>query len=111
MPWLSVANPGSRILAIMRRRLPDDWTRRYNITPVLIETFVQTPRYTEAVYKASGWIRVGTKKGRGRYAQEIRQAKKRHLAEASAQVLEMHPQPVKIARNHLVTERLRAAGA
>ncbi len=51
----------------MRRRLSDDWTRRYNTTPVLIETFVQTPRYTGTVYKASGWIHVGTTKGRGRY--------------------------------------------
>ena len=53
--------------AIMGRRLPTDWTRRYNITPVLIETFVHTPRFTGAVYKASGWIHVGTIKGRGRY--------------------------------------------
>lgn len=51
--------------AIMGRRLPTDWTRRYNITPVLIETFVQTPRFTGAVYRASGWIHVGTTKRRG----------------------------------------------
>ncbi len=67
MSWLSVANLGSHILAIMRRRLSDDWTRRYNTTPVLIETFVQTLRYTGTVYKASGWIHVGTTKERGRY--------------------------------------------
>ena len=46
---------------------PTDWTERYSTTPVLIETFVQTPRYTGAVYRASGWIRVGTTLGRGRY--------------------------------------------
>ena len=34
---------------------------------MLFETFVETPRYTGAVYKASGWIRVGTTQGRGRY--------------------------------------------
>ena len=67
LPWITIPNLGSHILAIMRRRLPDDWTRRYNTTPVLIETFVQTPRFTGAVYKASGWIHVGTTKGRGRY--------------------------------------------
>ena len=50
-----------------RRRLPLDWAERYNTTPVLIETFVETPRYTGAVYKASGWIHVGTTQGRGRY--------------------------------------------
>ena len=57
----------SDILALIRRRLPLDWAERYNTTPVLIETFVETPRYTGAVYKASGWIHVGTTQGRGRY--------------------------------------------
>ena len=44
-----------------------DWAERSNIAPVLIETFVETPRYTGAVYRASGWTRVGTPQGRGRY--------------------------------------------
>ena len=54
LPWVEIQNLGSHILAIVRRRLPQDWTERYNITPVLIETFVETPRYTGAVYRASG---------------------------------------------------------
>ena len=53
MPWIEIPNLGSHILAIVRRRLPEDWTERYNTTPVLIETFVETPRYTGAVYRAS----------------------------------------------------------
>ena len=28
---------------------------------------METPRYTGAVYRASGWIRVGATQGRGRY--------------------------------------------
>ena len=67
LPWINIPNLGSHILAIIRRRLPDDWTERYNTTPVLIETFVENPRYTGAVYRASGWTRVGTTQGRGRY--------------------------------------------
>ena len=67
LPWIKIPNLGSHILAIIRRRLPHDWTERYNTTPVLIETFVQTPRYTGAVYRASGWLHVGTTQGRGRY--------------------------------------------
>ena len=67
LPWITIPNLGSHILALIRRRLPEDWAERYNTTPVLIETFVQTPRYTGAVYKASGWTRVGTTQGRGRY--------------------------------------------
>ena len=53
--------------SLVRRRLPADWTARYSITPVLIETFVETPRYTGALYRASGWTHVGTTQGRGRY--------------------------------------------
>ncbi len=34
--------------------------------PVVIEIFVETPRYTGAVYRASGWIHVGTTQGSGR---------------------------------------------
>ena len=67
LPWIEIPNLGSHILAIVRRRLPQDWIERYNTTPVLIETFVETPRYTGAVYRASGWIPVGTTQGRGRY--------------------------------------------
>ncbi len=67
LPWIHIPNLGSHILAIVRRQLPVDWTARYNTTPVLIETFVETPRYTGAVYRASGWTHVGATQGRGRY--------------------------------------------
>ena len=49
-------------------------TTAYSTTPVLIETFVETPRYTGAVYKASGWIPVGTTQGRGRYDRHTKRA-------------------------------------
>ena len=70
LPWIKIPNLGSHILALIRRRLPDDWTERYNTTPVLIETFVETTRYTGAVYRASGWIHVGATQGHGRYDRE-----------------------------------------
>ena len=54
LPWITIPNLGSHILSLVRRQLPDDWTERYNITPVLIETFVETPRFTGVLYKASG---------------------------------------------------------
>ena len=66
-PRIEIPNLGSHLLAIVRRRPPEDWTERYNTKPVLIETFVETPRYTGAVYRASGWVHVGTTRGRGRY--------------------------------------------
>ena len=67
LPWIHIPNLGSHILALVRSRLPGDWIARYNSAPVLIETFVETPRYSGAVYRASGWTRVGTTQGRGRY--------------------------------------------
>ena len=51
-------------LALWRIR---DWTERYHTTPVLIEAFVETPRFIGTAYRASGWTFVGTPKGRGRY--------------------------------------------
>ena len=35
--------------------------------PLLIETFVETPRFTGTTYKASGSTQVGVTLGRGRY--------------------------------------------
>ena len=66
-------------LPLVRRRLPEDWTERerYNTTPVLTETFVETPRYTGAVYRASGWTHVGTTQGRGRYDTHMKRAEPR----------------------------------
>ena len=72
LPWIRIPNLGSHILAVVRRQLPLDWTARYNTTPVLIETFVEAPRHTGAVYRASGWTRVGTTQGRGRYDRKNR---------------------------------------
>ena len=37
LPWITIPNLGSHILSLVRRILPDDWTERYNATPVLIE--------------------------------------------------------------------------
>ena len=67
LPWIRIPNPGSHTLSVVCRQLPADWTARYHTTPVLIETFVETPRFTGALYKASGWTCVGLTQGRGRY--------------------------------------------
>ncbi len=67
MPWIRIPNLASHILSSVRRQLPGDWQRRYNISPVLMETFVEIPRFSGITYKASGWIHVGATQGRGRY--------------------------------------------
>ena len=67
LPWITIPNLASHILSAAGRQLPPDWAERYNTTPVLIETFVETPRFTGATYKASGWTQAGITQGRGRY--------------------------------------------
>ena len=95
LPWIEIPNLGSHILAIVRRRLPLDWTERYGTTPVLIETFVETPRYTGAVYRASGDPR-RDHPGPGplRQAHETSPAQKGHLAPPPPKRLATHPQSV-----------------
>ena len=47
------------------RQLPEDWHDRYAYRPVLLETFVDTGRFTGACYKAANWIHVGQTQGPG----------------------------------------------
>jgi hypothetical protein len=66
MPWVTSKNLASTILAMVAHRLTDDWQRQYGIRPVLLETFVDTERFTGTCYKAANWIYVGKTKGRGK---------------------------------------------
>ena len=66
LPWVRLPNLLSHLFKRLARQLPHDWHQRYRITPVMIETFVETPRFAGTAYKASGWIHVGTTQGRGR---------------------------------------------
>jgi hypothetical protein len=66
LPWIRCQNLASRVLAMISRRLADDWHARYAYRPVLLETFVETPRYTGTCYKAANWQRLGDTQGRGK---------------------------------------------
>ena len=66
LPWARLPNLASHILALARRQLPSDWKQRYNVEPMLIETFVESERFSGGAYRAAGWIHVGAAKGRGR---------------------------------------------
>ena len=66
LPWARLPNLISHLFKLVRARLADDWYAQYRITPVLIETFVETPRFSGTVYRASGWTHVGITQGRGR---------------------------------------------
>jgi hypothetical protein len=66
LPWIQVKNLASKILAMTVKQLPIDWQNQYQITPVLMETFVEKDRFAGTCYKAANWIHVGTTKGRGK---------------------------------------------
>lgn len=66
LPWIRCRNLASRILALISRRLPDDWQVRYGYRPVLLETFVEKPRFTGTCYRAANWQYLGDTQGRGK---------------------------------------------
>ena len=66
LPWVQSKNLASKILSLIARRLPDDWEEKYNVRPVLLESFVQKDLFVGTCYKAANWINVGQTKGRGK---------------------------------------------
>jgi hypothetical protein len=66
LPWIRCKNLASRVLALVSRRLAEDWHARYAYRPVLLETFVEKPRFTGTCYKAANWQYVGDTQGRGK---------------------------------------------
>ena len=66
VPWVDSKNLASKILSMVSKRITDDWQERYNIRPVLLETFVEKQRFSGTCYKAANWKLVGSTKGRGK---------------------------------------------
>lgn len=66
LPWIQSKGLASKILSLLARRLPQDWQQRYGYRPVLLETFVESPRHRGTCYKAANWIHVGQTTGRGK---------------------------------------------
>ena len=64
VPTVRVKNLASHILSVTLRRLPEDWEARYQIRPVLAETFVDPTRFDGTCYKASNWTCAGHTAGR-----------------------------------------------
>jgi hypothetical protein len=48
------------------RVLPGHWEGRYGYRPVLLETFVESERFTATCYRAANWSCVGWTQGRGK---------------------------------------------
>lgn len=74
LPWVTVRNLASSVLAMATRRLPRDWAARYAYQPCLLETFTETQRFSGTSYKAANWIWVGRTAGRGKLDRHHRHA-------------------------------------
>lgn len=66
LPWVTCRNLATKSLAMVIRRLPNDWEEHFNYRPVLMETFVEVSRYRGTCYQAGGWHMVGHTQGRGK---------------------------------------------
>lgn len=66
LPWVQVRNLASAVLARAARRIIEDWQALYAVHPLLLETLVDTARFTGTCYRAANWRELGTTSGRGR---------------------------------------------
>lgn len=71
-PWVRVKNLASKALSVVRHQLAEDWHARWNVRPVLVETFVDESRFAGSSYAAAGWQRIGeTQAGWNRGAKAV----------------------------------------
>ena len=64
LPTVKVKHLASHVLALALSRLPEDWEQRYQIRPVMVETFVDPNRFAGICYQAANWRYVGNTAGR-----------------------------------------------
>jgi hypothetical protein len=58
-PFVHVPNLASHILSLATKQIGNDWVQNYGYRPVLIETFVDTAKYTGTAYRSANWIYLG----------------------------------------------------
>jgi hypothetical protein len=66
LPWIRVNNLASHILSKSLRQLREDWEKQYEVTPYMIETFVDREKYLGTCYIAANWVYLGVTKGYSR---------------------------------------------
>ncbi|MFQ5506478.1 MAG: DUF4338 domain-containing protein [Planctomycetota bacterium] len=66
LPWVRCKNLGSSILGRAARGIAQDWQLHYGYRPVLLETFVELPRFRGTCYRAANWSLLGETTGRGK---------------------------------------------
>ena len=61
-------NLGSKVLALCQRRIGSDWLAHFAQPLLLLETFVDTQRFSGTVYRAANWRCLGQTQGSRRIA-------------------------------------------
>lgn len=69
LPEWHYPNAATRILALCRRRLPQDWRERFHHPLLLLETFVDPQRFQGTLYQADNWVALGHTQGFSRVPQ------------------------------------------
>jgi hypothetical protein len=66
LPWVSVPHLASHLLARIARRISSDWQSLYHHPIYLLESFVDTERFSGTCYRAANWVYLGLTTGRGK---------------------------------------------
>jgi SRSO17 transposase len=66
LPWVTVKNLASHVLARTLARLPQEWEARFGTRLWLVETFVDPARFRGTCYRAANWHALGQTAGHGK---------------------------------------------
>jgi len=66
LPWNRTPELASHLLAQAVRRLQVDWLAQHGLPLWLVETFVETERFSGTCYRAANWLKTGQTQGRTR---------------------------------------------
>lgn len=98
LPWVGVPHLASHLLGALARRLARDWPAQHGWRLELLESFVETGRFTGTAYRAANWQLVGTTTGRTRQ-------EKHHRPQAPRKAVWVYP------LHRAFRQRLAASGA
>ena len=66
LPWVQVPNLASHLLSKSAKQVMTDWFDYYHVAPWLLESMVDSSRFSGTCYRAANWIEAGETTGRGR---------------------------------------------
>jgi len=66
LPTVRIKNLASSVLSLAAARIASDWESRFSVRPLLLETLVDSARFSGTCYRAANWIEAGRTTGRGR---------------------------------------------